>query len=78
MLETLLDQYPLVVNRPEIFTIYPISEEIQLDPEVQRIACNLSQDKPWGERKLAAQKLGRTRKKEAVPWLLSVLSTDPF
>jgi HEAT repeat protein len=78
MLQALLDQCPLTVDKAEIFTIFPISREVQTDPKIQQLSVDLSPETPWGERKEAARKLGDMRSKEALPWLLSALSTDPF
>ena len=46
--------------------------------EISRLLSKLSPGNPWGERKLAARKLGSMRNPAALPALLNVLSSDPF
>ena len=51
---------------------------IKVNHKLDKMLANLSPDVPWGERKLAAQKLGNLRDPEALPWLIYALPSDPF
>ena len=59
-------------------SIQPQNFKVGQYPELEKLFSQLSTEKSWGERKAAAQKLGYTRSKEAVPNLLRALSSDPF
>ena len=52
--------------------------KVKPDAELERLFSQLSPDKPWGERKDVAKKLGYMKSQEAVPQLLAVLPSDPF
>jgi len=52
--------------------------DVQPTPEIQALLSDLTPDTPWGERQVAAQKLGYMRDPAALPGLLAVLPTDPF
>lgn len=79
MLLVNLDQRPHgVADVMNTFTSLPIAIEVQPDRKLQRLAADLSPDTPWGDRKIAAQKLGSMRSREALPWLLAALPGDPF
>lgn len=62
-----LDKYP----SPPVFVVQP---EIKL----YSLLADLSPDRPWGERKMAAKKLGYLRDPQALPGLLDALPSDPF
>jgi HEAT repeat protein len=78
MLATNLDQNPQVVDNLNPFITFPITVEVQPDPEVAELLAELSPDTPWGERQMAAKKLGRLRNQEALPGLLAALPVDAF
>lgn len=59
-------------------TSIPLIFEIQRDHLLEKYLANLSPEKPWGDRKDAAQKLGLMGCNEALPGLLEMLQTDPF
>ena len=52
--------------------------DVRPDTEIQALLGNLTPETPWGERQIAAQKLGYMRALEALPGLLAALLTDPF
>ena len=60
-------QHPEIV----IFDVHPT-------PDIQALLSDLAPDTPWGERQVAAQKLGYMRNPAALPGLLAALPTDPF
>ena len=55
-----------------------ISIEFQPDPEVGKLLADLSPESPWGNRQIAAKKLGYLRNPEALPGLLVALLSDKF
>jgi HEAT repeat protein len=66
------------VDMLETFATFPLVIEVQLDREVDKLLQELSPDKPWFDRKLAATELGQIRNPEAVPGLIAALPNDPF
>lgn len=48
------------------------------DPIVKELLNDLSPHTPWGERQIAAKKLGQLRSTEAIPGLLTALQNDNF
>jgi HEAT repeat protein len=60
------------------FTTLPIAIESEPDQALDALLADLSPSVPWGDRKIAAEKLGNARISESVPQLLAVLPTDPF
>lgn len=60
------------------FFALPLAVEVKTDDKMDRLLRNLSPDTPWGDRQIAAKKLGYMRSQEALPVLLDVLPTDPF
>jgi len=69
------DQHTEVANR---MNTLPLELVVQPDIKLYKLLADLTPDTPWGERKIAAQKLGFMRNPEALPGLLSALPTDPF
>ena len=69
---------PQVVEQLNPFIAFPTVVEVQIDPEVSRLLANLSPQTPWGERQLAAKKLGSLRNPQALPGMLAALAVDPF
>ena len=76
----------LAVNinqRPEVdmlntFTSLPPVIEVGPDRKLDKLLADLSPGKSWGDRQIAAQKLGHMRSPEALPGLLAALPVDPF
>ena len=58
--------------------VYPSSDSGKTDPNVQSLLRELSPNKSWGERKIAAKKLGYLGNPDAVPGLIAVLQEDHF
>lgn len=56
----------------------PLAVEVKSDDKKKGLLGNLSPDTPWGNRQIAAKKLGYMRSQEALPVLLDFLPTDPF
>ena len=61
MLAVNLDQRPQVVDKMNPFTTYPIAVEVQPDRKLYKFLADLSPDTPWGDRQIAAKKLGSMR-----------------
>ena len=78
MLAVNLDQRPQVVDKMNPFTTYPIAVEVQPDRKLYKFLADLSPDTPWGDRQIAAKKLGSMRSQEALPGLIDALPADPF
>jgi len=64
-------------NRPA-YSALPLAVLAYPDRDLVRLLSKLSPDTLWGDRKIAAQKLGTLRRTEALPGLLAALPTDPF
>lgn len=73
-----LDQHPQVADLLNPFTTLPIAVEVQPDRKLDILLADLSPDTSWGDRKVAAEKLGYMRSPEALPGLLAALPGDPF
>ena len=78
MITAILDQRLQVENKVNAFTNLPIAVEFQPDPVLGKLLADLSPDTPWGDRKMAAQRLGYMRCQTALPELLAALPGDPF
>jgi HEAT repeat protein len=78
MLAVKLNQRPQVVDKMNTFTTLPIAIEVQPDRKLDKLLADLSPDTPWGDRQIAAQKLGHMRSPEALLALLAALPVDPF
>jgi len=78
MLAVNLDQRPQVVDKMNPFTTYPIAIKVQPDRKLYKFLADLSPDTPWGDRQIAAKKLGSMRSQEALPGLIDALPADPF
>ena len=66
------------VDRVNPLISLPVAVEQGLDPEVAKLVADLSPETPWGDRQIAARRLGRMRSFEALPGLLDALPSDPF
>lgn len=78
MLAANYDQQSQVDVKINPFIAFPVVVEVKPDPEVTQLLVELSPDTPWGKRQMAAKKLGRLRKPEALPGLLAALPEDKF
>ena len=78
MLTAIQDQHPHVVEKMNTFTTLPIAIEVQSDRKLDALLADLSPDTPWGDRQIAAKKIGYLRRLEALPGLLKALPSDPF
>ena len=77
MLAVNINQYP-EANLINTFTTLPLKVEVQPDRKLNKLLADLSPDTSWGDRQIAAQKIGYMRKPEALPGLLEALPADPF
>jgi HEAT repeat protein len=78
MLSVNTNQFPAVADKIKSFTSLPVAMEVQPDSELNELLIALSPDTPWGDRQIAANKIGYLRNPEALPWLLAALPVDPF
>ena len=78
MLAVNLDQRPQDVDQMNSLIAFPVAVEVQPDPKLGKLLADLSPDIPWGDRQMAAEKLGYLRSPEALPGLLDALPADPF
>ena len=60
------------------YTSLPLALVVEPNIKLYRLLADLSPDTSWGDRKIAAQKLGHMRSPEALPGLLDALPADPF
>jgi len=67
-----------VVNEINIAATLPPVSEGQADQKLQALLAGLSPENSWGDREIAAKRLGYLRSREALPVLLSALQTDSF
>ena len=74
MYTTVLDQRKEIVD----ITSLPVAVERQPEGEIDRLLKELSPDTAWGDRQIAAQKLGSLGDPSALPGLLAALPNDPF
>ena len=72
------NRYPQVRDKLNASTTFPVEIEIQPNHEMAALLDALTPDTPWGERQIAARKLGYLRNPEALSGLLAALPTDPF
>lgn len=73
-----LNQRPEVADQMNTYRTPPLALVVQPDIKLYKLLADLSPDTPWGDRKIAAQKLGSMRSPEALPGLLDALPADPF
>jgi hypothetical protein len=59
-------------------TAIPVASPSTNYAEVTELAARLAPGIPWGERQIAAKRLGNLRAQEAVPALLQALPEDNF
>ena len=77
MLTVNINQHP-EANLMNAFATLPLIVEVQPDRELDKLLAALSPDTHWGDRQIAAKKLGYMRSPEALPGLLAALPADPF
>jgi HEAT repeat protein len=77
MLTANFNQRPEVVDQINTYWT-PSLELVVPDIKMYKLLADLSPDTPWGERKIAAHRLGSMRSPEALPGLLDALPADPF
>jgi HEAT repeat protein len=78
MFQIEIDQRLAVAEQKNIFTPLPLALGIQPDLKLYNLLADLSSETPWGDRQIAARKLGDMRSTEAVPALLEALLVDTF
>ena len=78
MLAVNFDQPSPIVESMNPFIDFPVTVDVQPDPEVAQLLAELSPETSWGERQVAAKRLGRLRNPEALPGLLAALPEDKF
>ena len=78
MYQANITQTPKVMDTMNIIRTFPLAVEVRTDPKIFRLLGKLSPETAWGDRKIAAQKLGNMRSLEALPGLLDALPMDPF
>ena len=61
-----------------VYQVLPIAVVEYLDPKVEKYLAQLSPDTPWGDRQIAAKRLGSLRSNAALPGLLFALLSDNF
>lgn len=66
------------VDEELIYASFPLALVVQPEIKIYQLLAELSPDTSWGDRKIAAQKLGNLRNPDALPGLLDVLPIDPF
>lgn len=71
-------QDPQVADEMNVFTTSPLAIFLEPDVLACKLLADLSPDKPWGVRKIAAKKLGDQKSPVALQGLLNKLPADPF
>jgi len=71
-------QLPPMEDRIHTLADLLIGVEVQPEPKIKALLADLTPDMPWGQRQIAAKRLGHLRSTEAVPGLLATLPVDPF
>jgi HEAT repeat protein len=78
MFQTKINQPTADVNKRNTSTIFPFVSEVQPTQKIEKLLAALSPDTSWGDRQIAAQKLGYLRDADALPRLLDALLADSF
>ncbi len=78
MFQTEIDQLLEVAEQKNSFPPLPLVLGVQLDPKSYNLLTDLSPETPWGDRQIAAKKMGDMRSIEAVSGLLAALQVDNF
>jgi hypothetical protein len=72
------NQTPQTVDQVTTFPTMPFGIAIQIDSEFEKLAADLSPEKPWMVRKATALKLGKLGSQAALDVLIDALPHDPF
>ncbi|MFC1879498.1 HEAT repeat domain-containing protein [Chloroflexota bacterium] len=78
MFPVIYNQGTEVLSRMGTFTVFPLAVKVSPDGKMEKLLADLSPDTSWGDRKIAAQKLGYMGNPAALPGLLAALPADPF
>jgi HEAT repeat protein len=78
MYQANVDQHPEVVDQMKPIAAMAVALKVHPDHELAQNLANLAPDVAWGDRQIAARKLGNMRNLEAVPALADALPADPF
>jgi HEAT repeat protein len=68
----------IVVEANNPFLQFPVTVKTQSEWEVEKLISDLYPDTSWGDRQIAANKIGLKRYAKALPALLDVVLSDPF
>lgn len=71
-------QYQERTETAKAYISLPLTVEFQPERELDHWLAELSPDKPWLDRQIAAKKIGQMRSSDALPTLLAALPVDPF
>ena len=71
-------QYQERTETAKEYISLPLTVEVQTERELDYLLAELSPDKPWLDRQIAAKKIGKMRCSEALPMLIAALPVDPF
>ena len=78
MFPVMSDTQVQTVDQVSMFAALPVVIAVQPDRKVAELVADLSPDTPWGDRQIAARKLGYLGSPEALPGLLDALPADSF
>jgi hypothetical protein len=78
MLATNLHQTDQVVVQQNPFTSWTIANKVHEYSSLEKLLAELSPEVPWGDRQIAAKKLGNQGDPKALAGLLAALPIDPF
>ncbi len=73
-----ISQYRERVDISDAYLSLPLTVEVQPVRELDNLLAELSPDKPWFDRQIAAKKIGQMHCSDALPTLLTALPMDPF
>jgi HEAT repeat protein len=66
------------VDKMNTITTLPLTLQVHPNQKMEALLAELSPTISWGDRQIAARKLGNMRDPGALPALLQALPTDPF
>lgn len=78
MFQIEIDQRLEVAEKKNSFPPLPLAVGIQPDLKLYNLLADLSPDTPWGDRQIAARKIGDMHSPEALPGLKEALLVDSF
>ena len=73
-----VDQDVQMADKINTYTSFPLALGIQPDLKLYGLLADLSPDTSWGDRQIAAKRLGEMGDPRALPGLLDALPGDPF